>query len=49
MSYASCCIQACIVLHAFAFNMELETNEAWLENDIVWKKQQRENDYRQQL
>ncbi len=49
MSYASCWIQACIVLHAFALDMELETDEAWLEDGVVWERQQRENDRRQQL
>ena len=35
MSYASCWIQAYIVLYAFALDMELETNEAWLEDGVV--------------
>lgn len=47
ISYASCWIQACIVLHAFALDMELETDEAWLEDGVVWERQQRENDRRQ--
>ncbi len=47
MSYASCWIQACIVLHAFELDMELETDEAWLEDGVVWERQQRENDRRQ--
>ena len=49
MSYASCWIQACIVLHAFAHDMELGTDEAQLEDGVVQEKQQRENDRCQRL
>lgn len=43
MSYARCWIHVCIVLYAFALNMELETNIVWLEDGIIWKKQQKKN------
>lgn len=35
MSYISCWIQACIVLYAFALDMELEMNVAWLDDGVV--------------
>lgn len=35
MSYSSCQVQVYIVLYTFIFNIELEINEAWLENIVV--------------
>lgn len=49
MSYASCWIQACIVIHAFAIDHELDTDQSWLEDGVVWEREQKEKDQRQRL
>lgn len=49
MNYASCWIQACILSHAFALNIKLETDIAWLEDGGILKRQQKENKQQQQL
>lgn len=41
MNYASCWIQASVVVYAFAFDMELKTDVAWLESGVTWKKQKK--------
>ena len=41
ITYASCWIQACIVLHAFAIDSELATNETWLNDGIAMEHSSR--------
>lgn len=38
VTYASCWIQACITLHAFSIDTELEANEEWLTDGLAWEK-----------
>lgn len=38
VTYASCWIQSCIILHAFSIDNELETNEEWLSDGVTWER-----------
>lgn len=38
VTYASCWIQSCIILHAFSIDNELETNKEWLDDGLTWEK-----------
>ena len=37
VTYASCWIKSCIILHAFCIDSELEINEDWLNDGVAWE------------